>query len=110
MREIRTSSSMRGRRKRATAQRACALLYRSPWLDFIITLSENHLRCTLKEWISHYNHGRPHRSLGPGIPAPLVPVPSPNANRHQLPNNCCVKAEPVLGGLHHEYTLQKLAA
>jgi hypothetical protein len=30
MREIRTSSSMRGRRKRATAQRACALLYRSP--------------------------------------------------------------------------------
>src|SRR5713226_2821902 len=28
MREIRTSSSMRGRRKRATAQRACALLYR----------------------------------------------------------------------------------
>jgi hypothetical protein len=27
MRENRTSSSMRGRRKRATAQRACALLY-----------------------------------------------------------------------------------
>ena len=32
MRENRTSSSMRGRRKRAIAQRACALLYRSPWL------------------------------------------------------------------------------
>jgi hypothetical protein len=30
MREIRTSSSMRGRRKRTTASRACALLYRSP--------------------------------------------------------------------------------
>src|ERR1700680_1815238 len=30
MREIRTSSSMRGRRKRATAQRACALLYLLP--------------------------------------------------------------------------------
>jgi hypothetical protein len=30
MREIRTSSSMRGRRKRAASQRACALLYRSP--------------------------------------------------------------------------------
>jgi hypothetical protein len=30
MREIRTSSSMRGRRKRATTQRACALLYRMP--------------------------------------------------------------------------------
>jgi hypothetical protein len=30
MREIRTSSSMRGRRKRATSRRACALLYREP--------------------------------------------------------------------------------
>jgi hypothetical protein len=30
MREIRTSSSMRGRRKRTTASRACALLYLSP--------------------------------------------------------------------------------
>jgi len=30
MRETRTSSSMRGRRKRATAQRACALLYACP--------------------------------------------------------------------------------
>jgi len=33
MRAIRTSSSMRGRWKRATTQRACALLYRSPWLS-----------------------------------------------------------------------------
>jgi hypothetical protein len=33
MREIRVSSSMRGRRKRAAAQHACALLYRSPCLD-----------------------------------------------------------------------------
>jgi len=32
MRAIRTSSSMRGRWKRATTQRASALLYRSPWL------------------------------------------------------------------------------
>jgi len=32
MREIRTSGSMRGRRNRTSAQRACALLYRSPWL------------------------------------------------------------------------------
>jgi hypothetical protein len=34
MREIRTSSSMRGRRKRATAQRACALLYACPLAEF----------------------------------------------------------------------------
>ena len=30
MREIRTSGSMRGRRKRAVACRACVLLYRAP--------------------------------------------------------------------------------
>jgi hypothetical protein len=30
MREIRTSSSMRGRRKRATSRRACVLLYQRP--------------------------------------------------------------------------------
>jgi hypothetical protein len=43
MREIRTSSSMRGRRKRATSQRACALLYRKPLAIFsrALELAEN---------------------------------------------------------------------
>jgi hypothetical protein len=34
MRENRTSGSMRGHRKRATAQRACALLYACPLAEF----------------------------------------------------------------------------
>src|SRR5258708_31775310 len=38
-------------------------------LDYVIPLSEKHLRKTLREWVSHYNHGRPHSALGPGIPA-----------------------------------------
>ena len=44
MREIRTSSSMRGRRKRATAQRACALLYGVPHQEddlFLLDLCGN---------------------------------------------------------------------
>jgi hypothetical protein len=41
MREIRTSSSMRGRRKRAIAQRACALLYLGPCLVIVRSLDED---------------------------------------------------------------------
>jgi hypothetical protein len=39
-------------------------------LDFVIPMTEYHLRAILLEWISHYNRGRPHRSLGRGLPAP----------------------------------------
>src|SRR5206468_4932332 len=39
-------------------------------LDWMIPLSEEHLRSILKSWVEHYNHGRPHSSLGPGVPHP----------------------------------------
>ena len=38
-------------------------------LDYVIPLSEQHLRTILREWVTHYNQGRPHASLGPGIPS-----------------------------------------
>src|SRR5579862_9764139 len=79
-------------------------------LDFIIPLSEQHLKRTLHEWVAHYNHRRPHESLGPGIPLPLEPLPEPSPQRHQISDDCCVKAKPILGGLHHEYSLEKLVA
>src|SRR5216683_305579 len=41
-------------------------------LDWLIPLSEAHLRFILKSWIAHYNGGRPHMSLGPGIPSSPV--------------------------------------
>jgi transposase InsO family protein len=85
-----------------TARREC--------LDFIIPFSENHLKRTLPEWVAHYNHGRPRKSLGPGIPVPLHPPPAPSERRHQIPEDCRVRAKPVLEGLHHEYSLEKLAA
>jgi len=78
----------------ATIRREC--------LDFVIPLTEGHLRAILREWISHYNRGRPHCSLGPGLPDP----PSERwvaSNGHQLPDGRRVVSTTILGGLHHEY-------
>ena len=77
-------------------------------LDFVIVLSERHLRAVLHVWVAHYNRGRPHASLGPGIPercdlAPLL-------TGHRLPDGQGVTATPILGGLHHEYRLTPRAA
>lgn len=80
-------------------------------LDLLIPLGENHLRRLLCQWVHHYNHGRPHSSLGPGIPDPPQGLPVElRAHRHELPNGCNVVATPVLAGLHHEYSLEELAA
>jgi hypothetical protein len=55
----------------------------------------------------HYNRGRPHMSLGPGVPDP-PPRPVPpvtRESRHRLGERLVVRAKSVLGGLHHEYSL-----
>jgi hypothetical protein len=44
-------------------------------LDWIIPLSEGHLKRVLRSWMAHYNRGRPHSSLGPGIPDPWLGEP-----------------------------------
>lgn len=80
-------------------------------LDFMIPLSEKHLRRILRDWVKHYNSGSPHSSLGPGLPIPDPELPrSSQANRHQLPPGWSVEAKSVLCGLHHEYRLEKSAA
>jgi transposase InsO family protein len=81
-------------------------------LDFIIPINERHQRKQLREWVRHYNCGRPHRSLGPGIPE--------EGRRSAIRHGKCshtftktseVTARPVLGGCHHhEYAWQTLAA
>jgi transposase InsO family protein len=80
-------------------------------LDFVIAFNERHLRYVLQRWVAHYNHGRPHASLGPGITERL---PFENAvadsNRHRLPNGYRVATRAILGGLHHEYRLEPNAA
>jgi transposase InsO family protein len=46
-------------------------------LDWLIPLTEQHLRKTLRSWLTHYNRGRPHSSLGPGLPAPPLNLSVP---------------------------------
>ena len=80
-------------------------------LDFMIPLSEHYLRYILKESVPHYNTGRPHMALGPGIPQPLPPLPMPlHTHRHQLPAHVHVVAHPILGGLHYKYRLEEQGA
>ena len=80
-------------------------------LDRLIPLSGNHLRRILKEWVTHYNRGRPHSVLGPGIPEPPEGVPAQlRPDRYRLADGWKVDALPVLGGLHHEYSLVPCAA
>jgi putative transposase len=79
-------------------------------LDFLIPFGEGHLKRILREWVSHYNRGRPHSSLGPGIPEPAQAKLPDNVDRHKLPADCRVRSSPILGGLHHEYRLEREAA
>src|SRR5215475_9553709 len=79
--------------------------------DFLIPLSANHVRRILREWVPHDNEGRPHMALGPGIPQPPPPLPvMRQAHRHHLPEHLRVVVRPILGGLHHDYRLEKQAA
>src|SRR5438093_1777813 len=83
-----------------TARREC--------LDFVTPLNESHIRMILKPLVAHFNRGRPHSSLGPGIPEPsFTKVPVQN-KRHHIPDDYRVSAIPVLGGLHHDYKLEKI--
>jgi transposase InsO family protein len=80
-------------------------------LDFMIPLTENHLRRLVAEWVQHYNAGRPHMSLGPGIPQPSVSLLVPlQAHQPRIPAHLRVMTHPILGGLHHEYHLEEQAA
>ena len=81
-------------------------------LDFMILLNERHLRMTLRSWVTHYNRGRPHSSLGPGIPETAMdkPLPRSKMQGHRLPGDCEIRAKDILGGLHHEYWLEQRVA
>ena len=78
-------------------------------LDWVIPLNERHLRRIVAEWAAHSNRGRPHSSLGPGLPD-ASPSAAPPARGHRLPAGSRVTAKSVLNGLHHEYGLSSLAA
>ena len=80
-------------------------------LDWMIPLTEEHLRKTLRSWLPHYNRGRPHSALGPGIPDPPPTFPVPlQRHRHRFDRPIRIVAHSVLNGLHHEYGLLARAA
>ena len=57
------------------------------------------LRCLLKEWAQHSNHGCPHMALGPGIPLPPPQLPaSLQAYRHRIPQHLQGVVRLILGG------------
>ena len=66
----------------------------------------------LQAWVDHYNHGRSHMALGPGVPDPpsgVEPSGTPLA-RHRIGERPRVHARSVLGGLHHQYQLSPALA
>jgi transposase InsO family protein len=81
-------------------------------LDWMVPISEAHLRSILREWTTHYNQGRPHSALGPGVPDPprgsgVIPK---SRSRHRLATGALVLAKSLLGGLHHEYFVMRASA
>src|SRR5919201_1500942 len=64
-------------------------------LDFVIPFTEHHLRGIVHAWVPHYNAGRPHMALGPGIPQPPAPFPvERHTDRHRIPPSLRVVARP----------------
>ena len=98
-----------------TANAICERLIgtiRRECLDWMIPMSEAHLRSILRVWRTHYNTGRPHSVLGPSVPGPprqRACGPQPGT-RHRLLSGALVRAKSVLGGLHHEYSLIPMPA
>jgi Integrase core domain len=110
------ASARRRRCISTSSQHLCELRKRTPCerligtacrecLDFTIPLNERHLRRILAEWARHFNRGRPHVSLGPGIPDGPSSVATRSTGQG-LPRGRRVLAIPGLGGLHHEYRLE----
>ena len=89
-----------GERVIGTVRREC--------LDWVIPVSERHLRRVMGAWVAHYNRGRPHSMLGRGIPDPSS-IMAPRSPDHRIPRAHRVTAKPILGGLHHEYRLAAVA-
>ena len=65
-------------------------------LDYILILSEDHLRRTVAGYVGYHNERRPHQGLGQVI---LIEA----CSREEPTGDSEVVATPVLGGLHHGY-------
>ncbi|HEY8635818.1 MAG TPA: integrase core domain-containing protein [Candidatus Limnocylindrales bacterium] len=93
MRVIRTP--VRAPNANAYAERVIETI-RAECLDWTLIQGRRHLERTLRIYVEHYNHGRPHRGLGltPPIAAAAEPI---------LVSPRDVRRRDLLGGLIHEY-------
>jgi transposase InsO family protein len=69
---------------------------RGECLDRVLVFGRRHLEMILREYLTHYNTHRPHRSLA------LVPPDPPSEARASPPTLVPLRRD-VLGGLIHEY-------
>jgi transposase InsO family protein len=76
--------------------------------DCMIPLHERHLRRVLAAWMPHYNGERPLSPLSPGLPD--KPTGQATLTGHSLSPAHRVVASARLGGLHHHYHLESVAA
>ena len=65
-------------------------------LDFLLILGERHLLHQVREYVTYFNHARPHQGIAQAIPIPLTP---PNSSQRDGD----IIALSVLRGLHHDY-------
>jgi transposase InsO family protein len=72
---------------------------RQECLDWMLIQGRRHLERVLDEYTRHYNHERPHRSLGLRPPATVDDESDPAA----VTAAASVKRRDRLGGLVHEY-------
>src|SRR5215831_3698490 len=80
-----SSNSGSGAQANAVCERLDGSLRRE-CLDFLIPINERHLKMTVTEWVIHYNRGRPHSSLGPGLPEPNRSEVPASDHRHKMPS------------------------
>jgi len=75
-------------------------------LDYVIPLTQNHLKKTLRHWTAYYNRSRPHSSIGPDIPC-CATTKSRGVVRSPVnfKSGDKVVSTPIFGGLHHDYRL-----
>jgi transposase InsO family protein len=63
-------------------------------LNYMLILSEQHLRRIVNEYGRYFNQARPHQGLHQRIPCgPCLPVQTSGE----------IVSTPILGGLHHDY-------
>ena len=86
---------VRAPRANAIAERFVGTVRRE-LLDRILIINQRHATAVLREFESHYNDHRPHRTLGQAAPARPLPHPAPTDIRK-------IQRHDRLGGLLHEY-------